>query len=85
MCASSAPPVAGPGDDLGLREQVRRQHVEQVLREPPDRRRMAEQLMRIQVDAPVEAVAVVEVPVAHQHFELLQLLERLVAQVHPGG
>jgi hypothetical protein len=69
------------GHDVGPREELRRQHVEQVLREPPDRRRMEEQLVRIEVDAPVEAVAVVEVAVAHQHFELLQLPERLAAQI----
>ena len=59
------------GDDLRLLEQIAGQNLEQILREAPDRRGMAEQLVRIQVDAPVEAVAVVEVPVAHQHFELL--------------
>ena len=54
--------------------------IEQILREPPDRRRVTEQLVRIQIDAAVEAVAVVEVAVPHQHFELFQLSQRLLAQ-----
>ena len=70
-----------PGDDLGLLEQLARQDVEQILREPPDRRRIAEQLVRVQVDAAVKAVAVIEVPVLHQHFDVLQLLQRLPAQL----
>ena len=68
------------GDDIGLREKVGREHVEQILREPPDRRRMTEQLVRIEVDPAVKSVAVIEVPVAHQHLEILQRPERLPAQ-----
>jgi hypothetical protein len=34
---------------------------------------MPEQLMRVEIDAPVESVAVVEVAIPHQHFELLEL------------
>ena len=60
------------GDDFRLLEQLAGQTVEQVLRQPPDRRRMPEQLMRIQIDAAVKPVAVVEVAVAHEHFELLR-------------
>jgi hypothetical protein len=43
-----------------------RQQIDQVLRKSPDRRRVAEQLVRIEVDAAVIAVAVVEMPIQHQ-------------------
>src|SRR5215831_13581453 len=47
---------------------------------------MKKQRMRVDVCAPVESVAVVEVAVEHQHFELLQLLQRfftiLLASIH---
>ena len=72
VCASSAPPMTGPATtsvcssrspgSTSSRSCASRQIVDG----------MAEQLVRVQVDAPVEAVAVVEVPVAHQHFELLR-------------
>ena len=42
---------------------------------------MAEQLVRVQVDAAVIAVAVVEVPVDHQDLGLLQILQRLLAKL----
>src|SRR4029077_6914941 len=54
--------------------------VDQVLREAPDRRRVAEQLVRVQVDAAGIAVAVVEVPVDHQDLGLPQILQRFLAQ-----
>ena len=68
MCASSAPPVAGPATTSVCSSTDAGQHVEQILREAPDRRRMAEQLMRIEVHAAVIAVAEIEVPVEHQHL-----------------
>ena len=74
VCASSAPPVTGPATTSVCVDDRRRQDVEQILREAPDRRRVAEQLVRVQVDAAVIAVAEVEVPVEHQHFVLLQIL-----------
>jgi len=43
-----------------------RQQIDQVLRKSPDGRRMAEQLVRIEVDTAVIAVAVIEVPIQHQ-------------------
>ena len=58
-----------PGE---LLEKVAREDVEQVLGEPPDRGRVEEQLVRIQVRAPVIAVAVVVVAAAHQDAELLE-------------
>ncbi len=70
-----------PGDDVGLLENLRRDDVEEVLRQAPDRRRVTKQLMRIQIDAPVKSVVVVEMPVAHEHFEVLQFLQRLLARV----
>ena len=61
VCASSAPPVAGPATTSVRSTKLRRQDVDQVLRESPDRRRISEQLVRVQVDAAVVTVAVVEV------------------------
>ena len=58
--------------DFGDAEQVTRQHVQQVLCEPPDRRRVQEQLMRIQVGAAVVAVAVVVVAGLHQDADFLE-------------
>ena len=43
-----------------------RQQIDQVLRKSPDGRRMAEQLVRVEIDTAVIAVAVIEVPVQHQ-------------------
>ena len=68
-----------PGHDLGLLQQFRRQQIDQILREAPDRRGVAEQLMRVEVDASVVAVAEVEVAVDHQHFRPLQIGQRLLA------
>ena len=67
--------------DVGLFEQLRGQHVEQILRQAPDGRRMPEQLMGIQVDAAVEPIVIVEVPIAHEDFEGLQLLERQLTRI----
>src|SRR5688572_25505875 len=69
------------GDDLRLLDDRRRQHVQQILREPPDRRRVAEQLVGVEVEAPVVTVAEVEVPIDHQHFVLLQIVQRLLADL----
>src|SRR6185436_10184439 len=69
----------GSGDYLGRLDDRRRQHVEQILSEPPDGRGVAEQLVRIQVQRAVEAVAEVEVPVQHQDFVLLEIPDRLFA------
>ena len=63
-----------PGDDLRLLDEVRRHHVDQVLRDPPDRRRKLEQLVRIQIQPAVEAIAVIEVAF-HDHLEALEVLE----------
>jgi len=67
------------GHHVGLSQELRRQDVDQILREAPDDGRLTEQLMRVQVDTPVVAVAEVEVAVAHQHVVLLQLAQRLLA------
>ena len=80
VCASSAPPVAGPATTSVFSCEVARDHVEQILRQPPDRRRMPEQLVRVQVDAAVEAVAVVEMPVGHQDPERLHVLAGALAR-----
>ena len=73
VCASSAPPVTGPATTVTCSAIAGRQHVDQVLRHAPDRRRIAEQLVRVQIEAAVVAVAVVEVPL-HHHFEAPQVL-----------
>src|SRR6185436_1214114 len=76
---------------VGLPQELRWQKVDQILRETPDDRRLTEQLMRVQVDAPVVAVAEIEVAVAHQHVVLLQFAERFLAYLvsfahsSPGG
>ena len=80
MCASSAPPVAGPATISVLLDEVRRHHVDQILRHPPDRRRKLEQLVRIQIQLAVEAVAVIEVAV-HHDLEALQVLEGAGADI----
>jgi hypothetical protein len=69
----------GPGDHLGRLHDVGRQDVDEVLSESPDRGRMPEQLVRVQVHTSVVSVAVVEVPVDHQDFELLQVFQRTLA------
>ncbi len=53
------------------------QHVDAVLGEPPDQRRLPEDPVRVQVHAAVISVAVVEVPVEHEHFVFLKLGQRL--------
>ncbi len=63
-------------DDFGGLHDVGRQDVDQVLSESPDRRWMAKQLMRIQIHAAVVPVAVVEMTVDHQNFQLLQVFQR---------
>ena len=50
-------------------------HVDQILRHAPDRRRILKQLVRIQVQLAVKAVAVIEVAF-HHHFEPAQIFER---------
>jgi len=68
-------------DDIRLRDDLAWQDVEEILGQTPDRRRMQKELMRVQIHATVKAVSIIEVPVAHQHFQILQRLERLIA--HP--
>ena len=69
------------GHDVGLLEQLRRQHIEQILRQAPDSRRIPEQLMGIEVDPAVKPVVVVEMAIAHEHFERLQLFQRKLARI----
>ncbi|MDP9324061.1 MAG: MMPL family transporter [Acidobacteriota bacterium] len=64
-----------------FREELARDDVEQILREAPHRRRVQEQLVRIEIQTAVKSVPVVEVPVAHQDLELLQRVERLAAKI----
>ena len=68
-----------PDHDLGGLDNRWREHVEQVLGETPDRRGIPKELMRIQIDRTVESVPEIEVPIEHQHFVLLQVLQRLLA------
>jgi hypothetical protein len=69
------------GDHVGGREQFRGDDLEQILGELPDGRWIPEQLVRVEVHAPVVAVPVIEVPVDHEHLEILELLERLLAHL----
>src|SRR5438552_3156422 len=46
---------------------------------------MAEELVRVQVDAAVVAVPEIEVAVEHQHLMLLQVVERARANVVESG
>ena len=65
------------GHDLGALEEIARQHVEQILRQPPDGRGVHEQPVRIEVRPAVVAVPIVVVAGVHQHTELLELFQRL--------
>ena len=44
---------------------------------------MLEQLVGVQVDAAVKSIAVVEVPVQHQHLRALKILQGLVSDLGP--
>ena len=61
--------------------EIARQDVDEILREAPDRRGMAEQLMWVQVDASVIPVPIVEVPLNHQHPGFLQVLQCLLPDI----
>ena len=67
--------------DLSRFENGAGQHVDQILREAPDRRRLPEELMWIEIHTAVIAVPEIEVPIEHQHFVVLQILERLLASL----
>src|SRR3954452_8988979 len=69
------------GDDFRRLDELGRQDVQKILGKAPDGRRMSKQLMWIEVDAPVIAVAVVEMPVDHQDLQLLQILQRFLAKL----
>src|SRR5687768_878901 len=53
------------GHDFGLLDELGRHHIDQILRDTPDRRRPLEQLVRIQVQLAVKAVAVIKVAFHH--------------------
>jgi hypothetical protein len=57
----------------------------QVLRQTPDERRMPEDSVGIEVDRPVKAVPVVEVPVEHEHFVFTEVLQRVGAEQFSTG
>src|SRR5687768_1523025 len=76
----------GTRHNFGVLDEVRRHHVDQILRDAPDRRRPLKQLMRVEIEIAVEAIAVVEVAL-HHHFEPAQVFERagadlIVTRVH---
>jgi hypothetical protein len=54
-------------DQFDLLQNFVRDDVEQVLRKPPDRRRLTKQLVRIQIRLAVIAIAVIEMAIQHQH------------------
>ena len=72
------------GHHLGGLDNGRGQHIEKILGEAPDRRRVAEQLVGIEVGSAVVAVAEIEVAIEHQYFVPLQVLERLLAYFVPA-
>src|SRR6476659_5523259 len=74
----------GTRNDLRLFEELRRHHVDQILRDPPDRRGKLKQLVRIQIQLAVKAVAVVEVPF-HDDLEPAQVVEGASANVVVTG
>ena len=53
--------------------------VEKILRELPDRRRIAEELVRVEVRPAVIAVSVLKVPTEHEHLGVAELLKRVRA------
>ncbi len=69
----------GTGHHFRPFNERRRQKVDEVLGEPPDERWLLEELMGIQVDLTVIAVAIVEVPINPQHVIPLEISERLCA------
>ena len=75
----------GTGHHIGFRDDRLRQQLDQVLRKPPDQRRLPEDAMRIQIDPAVIPVAEVEVPVEHEHVVLAQIGQRGLAQLIATG
>src|SRR5688572_12569137 len=69
------------GDHVSLDQNRRRQHLDQILGKTPDAGWMTEKLMRMQVDLSVIAVAEVEVPIQHQHFVFLKVLQGLLSDL----
>src|SRR5262245_60163229 len=67
--------------NLGGRDDGVRQHVDQVLAETPNERRLPKDAMRIQVHTTVVTITVVEVPVDHEHFEFLKVGQRFLPQI----
>lgn len=68
-----------PGHNFDGIYEVVREDLNQVLRQPPDERRLPEDPVRIEVRAAMIPIAVVEVSVAHQHFKLSEIVEGLAA------
>jgi hypothetical protein len=68
------------GDHFGALHEIARHQIDEVLGKAPDRRRGSKELVRVEVDASVVAVPVVEVAVDHQHPRLPQVVQRLLAQ-----
>ena len=79
VCANSAPPITGPATTSVLATIGSGSTLDQILREAPDERRLPENAVRIQVHAAVIAVAVVEVPVEHEHVVFAQIGQRGLA------
>ena len=65
----------GTGHHLCPFNERRRQEVDEVLGESPDERWLLEELMGIQVDLAVIAIAIVEVPINPQHVIPLEISE----------
>ena len=56
------------------------QDLDEILGEPPDQRRMPEDPVRIEIDGTVKPVAVIKVPVEHEHFVLAKIPQGVAAQ-----
>src|SRR5439155_15226330 len=65
-------------DHFGARQDVRREDIDQILREAPDRGRVAKQLMRIEVYAAVIPIAVIEMSVEQEHSGVTKIREGLL-------
>ena len=73
-----------PGNHLRFLDELGRHDVDQILRDAPDRRRRLEQLVRVEIEPAVEAVAVVEVAL-HHHLEPAHVFERAGADLFVTG
>src|SRR6185503_5116574 len=70
----------GPRHDVGGRDDRLRQDLDEILRQPPDQRRVPEDPVRVEIHGTVKAVPVVKVSVEHEHFVLAKISQGVGAQ-----